>query len=356
MSRTGHTEVTLDIERIAFGGAGIGRLPDGRVCFVPGTLPGERAVARIVREKKSFAEADLVRIAERSPRRVRPPCPVFGTCGGCAYQHAAYDLQLEIKTAQVAETLQRLGGLAAPDVRPALASPETYGYRNRISVHVHHGRVGYHRMKSRELVEVAHCPIAAPVVNDQLAALAANPPHRDGRLTLRSPSPHRGFSQVNEGAAAILAQAVAGMLPESVPHLVDAFCGAGFFIHQLRGRFMRATGIEWSHPAIAAARETAAPNEHFLEGPVEAHLDSVLSTDDATVLVDPPAEGLSAGVIQTLTARRPSRVIYVSCDPSTLARDIKRLTETHSPVFFQPVDMFPQTAEIEVAALLAVRS
>ncbi|MDX2079235.1 MAG: TRAM domain-containing protein [Terrimicrobiaceae bacterium] len=350
-------ESTITIERVAFGGSGLGRLPDGRVCFVPGTLPGERAIVRLVREKKSYAEAELVRLVESSPRRVRPGCPVFGTCGGCTYQHAAYDLQLEIKTGQVSEVLRRLGRIADPDVRPTLPSPATYGYRNRISVHVQHGRVGYHRVKSRSLVEVSHCPIAAPAVNDQLAALAARPPHRDGRITLRAPSTHRGFSQVNDGAAEVLAAAVTEMLPGRIPHFVDAYCGAGFFIRALRGRFERATGIEWSHPAIEAARANAAENETFLEGPVESHLGSVLaSAPDAVVLVDPPAEGLEAAVIETLENQRPGRLIYVSCDPATLARDVARLANTHAPQWFQPVDMFPQTAEIEVAALLTVRS
>lgn len=352
-------EANLLIERVAFGGAGIGRLPDGRICFVPGTLPGERVDICVVKQKKSYAEAELVRLVEASVQRVKPPCPVFGTCGGCAYQHAAYPLQLEIKTAQVRETLVRIGGLTSPDVRPTLASPLEFGYRNRISVHVDDaGRVGFHRVKSRDIVAITRCPISSPGVNEQLAALASRPPHRAGRITLRDETTYRGFSQVNEAAAQVLSDVVDGFVPETTAHLVDAYCGAGFFLKRLRSRIPRTTGIEWSHGAVAAALADLAPGEAYLEGPVESHLRSVLTSTtlaETVLLVDPPAEGLSDDVLGLIEENPVGRLIYVSCDPSTLARDIRRLSSCYVPSVFQPVDMFPQTAEIEVAAALVRR-
>ena len=148
-------EATIDIESIAFGGAGVGRLPDGRACFVPGTLPGERALVKVLNSKKSYAEAEVVRLAEASARRVRPVCPVFGVCGGCAYQHAEYSLQLEIKTGQVSDLLRRVGGLPDADVRAMRASPIEWGYRNRLSAHVRDGRVGFPHRHSHRIVEVS---------------------------------------------------------------------------------------------------------------------------------------------------------------------------------------------------------
>ena len=351
-------EASILIESVGFGGAGVGRLPDGRVCFVPYTLPGERVIVRTVTEKKSYVEGEVVRLAEVSPKRVRPRCPVFGTCGGCAYQHADYDLQLEIKTSQVVDLLRRVGGFSSIDVRPSMASPEQWEYRNRISVHVADGKTGFHHRKSRHLVPVDHCPIANPEVNEQLAVLARRPPRGKSRFTLRSRTDHHGFRQVNEGAAGVLLEVVAGMFTGPEDHLVDAYCGAGFFSKALLPRFSKVTGIEWSEPAIAAARSTAGESELYVQGAVEYHLASVLegyAPAQTALLVDPPSEGLAPDVANAILSRPPGTLVYVSCDPATLARDLKKLAGPYQIDHVQPIDMFPQTAEIEVAAVCRLR-
>ena len=348
-------EIPIFIESVAFGGAGVGRLPDGRVCFVPFTLPGERALVRVVREKKSFLEAEVVRLTEASMQRVAPRCPIFGKCGGCAYQHVAYSRQLEIKGGQIRDLLRRIGGIANPDLRPTLPSPSEWEYRNRISVHVADGRVGFHGRKSHRIVPAAECPIATASVNGQLAALAKNPPRDDQRITLRERSDYHGFSQVNAGAAEVLAAAVTEMLGEENGLLVDAYCGAGYFSKKLVSQFNKIIGIEWSAGAVRAARSPAAENETYLEGAVETHLPEALKTSprEATaLLLDPPAEGLSPEVVEILGDYRPATVVYVSCDPATLSRDLKKLGSWYSVEYIQPVDLFPQTAEIESAAKL----
>lgn len=348
-------EISIFIESVAFGGAGVGRLPDGRVCFVPLTLPGERAVVRVVREKKSFVEAELVRLAEASPARVPPRCGIFGKCGGCAYQHAAYCRQLEIKTDQVRDVLRRVGGIENPNLKSTLPSPEEWAYRNRISVHVEDGVVGFHSRKSHRLVPAASCPIATEPLNHQLAGLSKNPPRGRQRLTLRDNSDYRGFSQVNAGAAEVLAQVVSGMLPEHGGLLIDAYCGAGFFAKKMVRSFDKVIGIEWSAGAVRAAQEHASENETYLPGGVEIHLGQILESaapQETALLVDPPAEGLSPEVIASIAQRPPTTLVYVSCDPATLSRDLKKLREWYAVDSVQPVDMFPQTAEIEVAAKL----
>ena len=130
----------LEITDVAFGGKAVGRLSDGRVCFVRDALPGERVEVRVTRETKRFVEADLVRVVEASPRRVKAPCPYYGVCGGCSYQHVSYDYQTELKSSQVREILRRLGGVVEPAVRATVPSPLPYGYRNRITVHRRGGR------------------------------------------------------------------------------------------------------------------------------------------------------------------------------------------------------------------------
>lgn len=348
-------EISIFIESVGFGGAGVGRLPDGRVCFVPLTLPGERALVRVVRDKRSFIEAELVKLTEASIERVAPPCPIFGKCGGCAYQHIAYRRQLEIKRDQVRDLLGRIGKIADADVRPMLPSPSEWEYRNRISVHAQDGRIGFYGRKSHRIVPASHCPIATPSVNRQLADLAKNPPRDDLRITLRETSDYHGFSQVNPAAAEILASAVSDMLENDHGLLVDAYCGAGFFSKKLASRFHKIIGIEWSAGAVRAAKATARENESFLAGAVETHLAQVLESttpDGTALLLDPPAEGLSPEVVDLIRHHRPATVVYVSCDPATLSRDLKKLAGSYSVEYVQPVDLFPQTAEIESAAKL----
>lgn len=345
-------ETTISIESIAYGGAGVGRLPDGRVCFVHGTLPGERVFVQVVKSKKNHAEADLVRILEASPRRLVPKCPVFGECGGCAYQHMDYAMQLETKTTQVSDLLRRVGGITTTEVLPMLASPETWGYRNRLSVHVNRGQIGFYHRKSHQLVDVVSCPLGSDNVNAELAALRASQPRYDSRITLREKSEQKGFSQVNDGAAELLA----GMALEMAPSgdlLVDAYCGAGFFSKKLLSGFQKIIGIEWSDAAVRAARRDATEKETYISGSVENHLrDSLPATTDSHVvlLVDPPSEGLSPDVVHTILNRPPETLVYISCDPATFARDAKKLMPTYALERVQPVDMFPQTAEIELIA------
>jgi len=349
-------EETLQISGVAFGGAGVGRLSDGRVAFVPFVIPGERAVVRITKAKKSYVNAELVSLLERSPRRESPACEVFGICGGCAYQHMDYALQLEWKTKQVAEALQRLGGMGDVEVRPTQPSPLPLGYRNRLSVHVSKGQVGFHHRNSHKLVEISQCPLGSESVNRELASFLSNPPSRDGRYTLREPRTSVGFSQVNDGAAEILAAVVREALGTGGITLVDAYCGAGFFAKRLLDIFEFVIGIEWSAAAIRAARDTATERESYRDGEVESHLESVLhGKSGVSLLLDPPAEGLSEPVIEIIRKFTPQIVVYVSCNPATLARDLKRLSGKYDLEYVQPIDMFPQTAEIEAVAKLRLR-
>ena len=345
-------ETTIIIERMAYGGAGVGRLEDGRVCFVHGTLPGERVLVHVYKAKKNFAEGDLLEVLEASPRRIIPRCRVFGECGGCSYQHVDYAAQLEFKTSQVSDVLKRIGGLLDVEVHPMIASPLSWGYRNRISVHAEGGRIGFYHKKSHSLVDVKMCPIASEEVNAELNALRDSRPRQDCRITLREPHGSRGFSQVNNGAAALLADVVEEFAG-SGQALVDAYCGAGFFSKRLRAHFAVVTGIEWSEGAIRHAREDASENETYLAGSVENHILTVLGgvpLDQSALIVDPPAEGLSPDVVAAILDKPPQTLVYVSCDPSTFARDAKKLSLKYKLDSVQPVDMFPQTAEIELAA------
>ncbi len=345
----------------------MGRLEDGRVVFVPFVAAGETVRVEIVREHKSYLEARLLAVEEPSPRRVTPPCPYFGRCGGCSYQHLDADEQRAIKRQQVQSVLRRIGKFGEIVVEPTIASPQDYHYRNRITVHARDdGTVGFYGRdegQGRALIDIAQCPIAEPSVNDALTRFRANSRRRDGHCTLRAADTTHGggFEQTNDGAAAELLTLVTRLLPpaEGGPTtLIDAYCGAGFFARHLSPRFERVIGLEWDRRTVAQARRHAAPHEQYLDGDVAELLPDALATAplDATLLiVDPPSEGLPEPVRRATLTAPPAGIVYVSCNPATLARDLAALGAAYEIGSVTPLDMFPQTAEIEVVASLRRR-
>ena len=354
------TRYRVRITDVAFGGDGISRLEDGRVVFTPFVAIGEEVEIEIVTLKKNFAQGRLVSVLEASADRIEPRCRYFGDCGGCRYQHLSYEAQLALKQSQLAATLRRIGQAELVDVsvRPIIASPQPFAYRNRITVHLQDGAVGFHAAGGHRLVEINHCEIAAPAVNALLASLAATPRRRreDGHRTLRADRTHRFFHQANDAAAALMLDHVTALVGSRGGALVDAFCGAGWFIKALRDRFDECIGIEWDAYAIEAARRDVNANERYLEGDVALLLPQALASvagTPTTVILDPPAEGLAHAVTDAVTDARPDRVIYVSCHPATLARDLARLKSGGYRIeSVTPIDLFPQTAEIEAVALL----
>jgi 23S rRNA (uracil1939-C5)-methyltransferase len=345
--------VDLEITDVAFGGKGVAR-DQGKAVFVPLTIDGERVSAKITREKKQFAEAEVVDLHQRSPNRVEPSCQYFGRCGGCAYQHIDYLHQLKTKSRQVHDVLQRIGKLEDVPLRPIVPSPLEYGYRNRITVHAEAGVIGYFRRDSHRLIDVEHCPIAMDEVNQELADLRSHDVP-DGHYTLRARSGPRVFSQTNDVVANALRDLIVDLVPPNQKLLIDAFCGAGFFAKALLNKFERVVGIDWDRFAIAAAKENATAKENYVVGDVQAGLRSALGNCNAkrtTLIVDPPAVGLSVRVRETIVDLGPNRLIYISCNPATLARDLAELQRRLEIRSVTPLDMFPQTAEIEVVAHL----
>jgi 23S rRNA (uracil1939-C5)-methyltransferase len=342
--------VDLKIEDVAFGGKGVAR-EQGKAVFVPYTIEGELVSAEIVREKKQFAQAELVEVKQSSPDRVEPQCPYFGRCGGCAYQHISYEHQLAIKWRQVRDALQRIGKLKDIPMRPIIPSPEQYGYRNRITVHAQDGVIGFFRRDSHRLIDIEHCPISTDEVNRALIELRAQPYVRDGHYTLRASANARVFSQTNDAVARALRDLVVDLVPPNQELLIDAYCGAGFFAKTLLEKFERVIGIDWDRFAIAAAKENAKEKETYIAGDVETELkkvEAVRSTGPTTLIVDPPATGLSGDARKAIVDLAPTTLIYVSCNPPTLARDLRELQNNFTIESVTPLDMFPQTAEIEV--------
>jgi 23S rRNA (uracil1939-C5)-methyltransferase len=248
---------------------------------------------------------------------------------------------------------------------PMIPSPKQYAYRNRITVHAQEGVIGFFRRDSHQLIDIEHCPISTDEVNRALTELRAQLYVRDGHYTLRASASSRVFSQTNDEVAEALRELVVNLVPPNQKQLIDAYCGAGFFAKPLLDKFERVIGIDWDKFAIAAARENATEKETYIAGDVETELtrsDGFLAVEgetrrlgsrrSLTLIVDPPATGLSQNVRKAIIDLAPTTLIYVSCNPPTLARDLRELQDKFIIESVTPLDMFPQTAEIEVVAHL----
>jgi tRNA/tmRNA/rRNA uracil-C5-methylase (TrmA/RlmC/RlmD family) len=361
------SELEITIHDVAFGGAGVGRLPDGKVVFVRYTLAGETVRVRLSKSKKGFSEAELIEVIKPSPHRTNPPCVYFGHCGGCQYQHATYEEQLRIKEKQVRDTLERIGGLKdLPNIH-VVSAPQPFGYRNKITVHRGEtGEVGFFMNDGRSIIDVEKCVIANDQVNQQLSLLRKSQV-RKSHMSISDPSerigsPEGSFHQINASMAEQLLQ---WLLPvakadEGSSRLIDLYCGAGFFALGLAGQFSEISGLDRDAHAIHAAnlraKSLGITHVQFFAAPVEERLEWLLNGLDfqkATILVDPPREGLPKPVVETLCTSKPARLIYVSCNPATLARDLKSLAASgYSFVKLGIFDMFPQTAHIEAVVVL----
>jgi tRNA/tmRNA/rRNA uracil-C5-methylase (TrmA/RlmC/RlmD family) len=353
----------LKIIDVAFGGKGVARTT-GKTVFLPYVIDGETVRAKVVREHKRYAEAELETVLAPSPRRVEPRCPYFGRCGGCAYQHIEYEHQLALKSRQVQETLARIGRMKEPPMRPIIPSPLQYEYRNRVTVHARDGVIGYFRRESNELLDIECCPIASEEVNKQLTELRKGRPH-DGHYTLRARPGARIFEQANDAVAESLLGLVDRTISAPADLLIDAYCGTGFFAKRLLDKFNRVVGIDWNRFAIAEAKKDATPKETYFAGNIEETLETLATGKgdfqiapavgdrrSLVMIVDPPATGLSSEMRAKIVDLAPAQLIYVSCNPATLARDLAVLKDAFTCASITPLDMFPQTAEIEVMASL----
>jgi len=342
---------TIDvvIQDLAYGGEGVGRV-DGKAVFVPWVIPGETVRIRVVEDKPRFARARLCEVLVPSPDRVAPVCPHFGRCGGCHYQHLRYERQLAEKEKQLRGLLQRVGKLKDVPLITVHPSPEPLGYRNRIRVHHDPRGTGFYRADSRDLVDVEHCPIAAAAVNGKLQAFRAEP-HEPGDYELRAPGlAADGFAQVNQYMTETLVDVVDARLDGCGGRLFEGYAGNGFLTRRIAGRFEHTLAVELDPAAARQAHTLKLANVEFLCCDALAAFRRAGQPVDA-VVVDPPREGLPGEFIERLAASRARRLVYVSCDPGTLARDAGKLVAGGWTLTgLSLLDMFPQTLHLETVA------
>jgi 23S rRNA (uracil1939-C5)-methyltransferase len=444
--------LSVSIERLVFQGSGLGRLPDGQVAFVPYTAPGDLAEIEVTEARDDFVRADLVRTLTPSPSRAAPPCPYFGNCGGCQWQHLEYASQLHWKQEILQELLVRVGKLEGVPVSAPLALASPWEYRRRAQLKVVTGtasggaapsgarlHIGFHQRETHRVVDIDRCPLLDARLNGVLRTLrhmrepglhklfprlrevwlAAGSGTGAGtgevvvslfartqdRAAIRllfhrihdeerglqgvvlldgDPRQHprfvdrhghgaitevvgqhsfrvdaTAFFQVNGQAAEMLTRLVIeGAALTGAERVLDLYCGVGIFTVPL-GRLSREImGIETSAAAAADAshnlRANGVTGARVLQAQVEQVLPSLEQGDPwDLVVLDPPRQGCSRRVLEAMSAMAVPRMIYVSCDPSTLARDLGILVRAgYRCLSIQPVDLFPQTFHLESVALL----
>ena len=451
MARPKRGEVlSLTIDDLAFGGEGVGRA-DGYVVFVPGGLPGDRLQVRLVQVRSRFGRGIIETVLEPSPQRVEAPCPYFGRCGGCRLQHVAYPAQLAFKSKQVADALERLGGLRDVPLRPIIGAEETFGYRNKMEFTVARAKgamvVGLHETERYDSVlDIERCLLqsdrmngllaetraffaergltvyeqdtgegllrflmlregkhtgelmtnvvtSAPAVSE-LAPLAQRLQARDAGTTsvVMNVNPKKasvavgveehllgGRDHIREGVGGLTfrvsansffqtntrqAERLFDLVVESTgltgtETVLDLYSGTGAISLLLARRARWVYGVELAPAAVDDAGANATANDitncTFVSGEVRFVLPALIAkgVTAEVVVADPPRAGFHPKALHALITLGARRIVYVSCNPTTLARDLGELVRGgYRLEWVQPVDMFPHTPHIEAVARL----
>lgn len=372
------------IDELAAGGDGVGRADDGRVVFVPFTAPGDRVRVRVDRDQRRFLRAHVVELLVAGSGRTDPVCAVFGSCGGCAWQHVGYDEQVAAKRRIVEDAFARIAGVRGLGPVAITPSPSPYGYRSRARVLVAGGRVGFRRRHSHALCATRHCPILTPPLQAELANLADAKPEdgewelfgdESGTRATRLPAPPGGgrmplsqqFAAVGVSPG-VFAQGNAGLLGRLAAAVheaagrgglaFDLYAGAGFLTLGLARRFERVLALESDAAAVADLvanlRSADCASVEVIGQSLEVALaeGSLAGLRPDVVVLDPPRAGLPEGAADALVDLAPERIVYLSCDPATQARDAGYLIGGgYDLERVEAFDLFPQTPHVESLAV-----
>lgn len=402
------------LEKLTYGGEAIGRLPDGRAVFIPFGLPEERVRVQLVEQKRGYARGRIIEILEPSAGRIKPRCKHFSICGGCHYQNLPYEKQLQAKTEILRDQLQRIGKIIDPPVKAMVASADEWNYRNHVQFHLtRERRIGYFRSSggpgpSESILAIDECHLPESSMNDLWPQLEFESDaniervslrvgmHEDLMLILESDTAETpeleietdisvvhifeehpvviagqdylvihimgkdfrvsagSFFQVNTKMAGKMLEHLQAKLPVTASSiLLDVYCGVGLLSKFFAPKCRRVIGIESSESACQdfAFNLDEFDNVELYEGLAEEVIPH-LEVKPEIVLVDPPRAGLEKRVVDGILKLDPRLIAYVSCDPSTLARDAARLIHGgYRLVDVTPFDLFPQTYHIESISL-----
>jgi 23S rRNA (uracil1939-C5)-methyltransferase len=399
--------IKLELESMAHGGDAIGH-HEGRAVFVPLGMPGDVVSVRLEETNRRFVRGQLVEVLRPATERVEPPCRYYGLCGGCQWQHVAYSAQLAFKRQIVLDQLTHLGEQQTPLVHPTLGMENPWGYRNHVQLQVdREGNIGFHALRTHDVVPVEACWITHALLDelwgaldiefeglqgiilragihteeqmvilegshpeppaldldmpvsclyqsseDEVTVLAGDSVYHEELLGRRYQVSGPSFFQVNTEQTERMIAVVQNYL-QMAPHeeLLDAFCGVGTFGLALANEAATVVGIESSSWAVKdALANRREPNVVMMQGLVEEVLPGMEARFDAVVL-DPPRAGCVPHALEAMARCEPKRIVYVSCDPATLARDVKQLAAWgYRLAEVQPIDFFPHTHHIECVA------
>jgi len=378
------------IEKIVPRGFGLA-FAEGLTLFVSLAVAGDVLSVRIRELKGRTAFAEIESVIKPSSDRINPPCPYFGTCGGCDFQQMKYTAQLGAKVEIIRDNLRRIGKIEYDNEIPIVPSPAEFGYRLRAQWHADANMkaIGYYRRNSRDLVDIDQCMILTPELQDKLTELRTSLPwevffsdkvqidaatgdeDKTSVFSPELPEPEteieisafgeklwfsaRSFFQGNRFLIDKLVDVAIG--ESSGANALDLYCGVGLFTLPLARRFSNVIGIEENDEAVRFAHRSAEgaglANVEFRAENVRRYLANVVESDLDFVLLDPPRFGTEKEMMASLIRLRPRHVSYVSCDPSVLARDLKRFVENGYAIrSITALDMFPQTHHVETVVHL----
>jgi len=378
------------VEKIVPRGLGLA-FAEELTIFVPLAVAGDVLSVRIAQLKGKTAFAEIESVIVPSPHRITPPCEYFGACGGCDFQQMNYPAQLAAKVGIIRDNLHRIGKIEFESEIPIIPSPAEFGYRLRAQWHADTAskRIGYYRRNSRDLVDIEQCMVLTPELQSKLTELRSSPPWEafsskkaqidavagdDDQTSVFSPEladtereieftafgekfrfSARSFFQGNKFLIDKLIEIALGDV--SGANALDLYCGVGLFTLPLARRFSNVIGIEENGEAVRFARKSAAnaglTNLEFRGENVRRYLSNLIESDLDFVLLDPPRFGTEKEMMASLIRLRPRHVSYVSCDPSVLARDLRRFVENGYEILsITALDMFPQTHHVETVVHL----
>jgi 23S rRNA (uracil1939-C5)-methyltransferase len=400
----------LELHADSFGGDCLARLPDGRTVFVPFGIVGEKVQVELTEEKRNYARGRIVKLLSPSPKRILPRCAHFQQCGGCHYQQLNYADQLEMKQKIVADQLERIGKILNPPVHPIIGSEKEWNYRNTVQFHLSRaGKPGYQGVGGRGVVEITECHLPLEPINALWAQIEIDPASGIERVSIRcdcdeellvgfestkSQAPEfevdfpisvvfmgaegnvllsgedyslmrvksrdfrvsaGSFFQVNLSMAEKMVEYVLTFIgKEQISLIVDAYCGVGLFSAFLAPLSKELIGIELSESSSNdySINLDEFDNVSLYMGAVEEVLPALKIKPDI-LLLDPPRSGLDPKALTGVIESKPGKIIYISCDPATLARDLKyMITSGYNLESVTPFDLFPQTYHIESISIL----
>ncbi len=383
--------IELVIDKTVFGGDGLG-ISDGKACFVEGALPGEKIIADILQDKKNFIKAKAARILQSSPHRIEPPCPYVNHCGGCQYQHVAYAEELRLKEAQIKEIFERSLKIPSLHIEPIADLPQDYGYRNSVTLHrtmdeaKEPQRLGFIGRDNRSKVVIKNCLIADPrftPLYEKKWSLKKNTEKISFKLSEKGDifsdlddvflririgdesllAHSNGFFQNNLGITELLVKKIARWVERSACHtFFDLYAGVGTFSFLAARSVAKIYCIEENPYSVHALRmnkeERKLKQLKIITGRVEKAFRPVFEKEKnnkTLVFLDPPRQGMEPALAAYFSNDAvPDHLIYVSCDPPTLVRDLKIILANgcYDLETVAPFDMFPRTKHIEAAVLL----